>query len=239
MWFLPDFKFIPHHAHSASQPTDNIWLADSGASNHVTSNMSNLRHSSPYTGSETLRVGDGNSLPISNTGSTILHTSNAKFHLLNVLHTPQVAHNLLSVHKFVSDNHCSLIFDEIGVSIKDNATQRMLCQGPCEQDLYPIYYISSVQVAPLSSGTSHIAFLVSKASLQTWHKRLGHPHSAVLKTIVTSNKLPRGVVDIDEEGVKGSLVALPRIQSVQWGLEKLVDIECCSFLSLISYDTFH
>ncbi|ONI21204.1 hypothetical protein PRUPE_2G053000 [Prunus persica] len=84
-----------------------------------------------------------------------------------------------------------------------------------------------------------ILFLVSKASLQTWHKRLGHPHSTVLKTIVTSNKLPRGVVDTDEEGVKGSLVALPRIQSVQWGLEKLVDIECCSFLSLISYDTFH
>ncbi|XP_021801499.1 uncharacterized protein LOC110745688 isoform X2 [Prunus avium] len=47
-----------HYAHSASQPTDNLWLADSGASNHVTSNKSNLSHSSPYTGSETLRVGD-------------------------------------------------------------------------------------------------------------------------------------------------------------------------------------
>ncbi|KAI5332874.1 hypothetical protein L3X38_023003 [Prunus dulcis] len=179
-----------HYAHSASPPTDNLWLADSGASNHVTSNMSNLGHSSPYTGSETLRVGDGNSLPISHTGSTILHTSNAKFHLLNVLHVPQVAHNLLSVHKFVSDNHCSLIFDEIGVSIKDNATQRMLYQGPCDQGLYPIYCSSSVQVSPLSSGTSPTAFLVSKASIHTWHKRLGHPHSAVLKTIVTSNQLP-------------------------------------------------
>ncbi|VVA35516.1 PREDICTED: Retrovirus-related Pol poly from, partial [Prunus dulcis] len=179
-----------HYAHSAFPPTDNLWLADSGASNHVTSNMSNLGHSSPYTGSETLRVGDGNSLPISHTRSTILHTSNAKFHLLNVLHVPQVAHNLLSVHKFVSDNHCSLIFDEIGVSIKDNATQRMLYQGPCEQGLYPIYCSSSVQVSPLSSGTSPIAFLVSKASIHTWHKRLGHPHSAVLKTIVTSNQLP-------------------------------------------------
>ncbi|CAL9029450.1 unnamed protein product [Prunus brigantina] len=44
---------------STASPSGTVWLADSGASSHVTSNLGHLSNHSPYQGSESLRIGDG------------------------------------------------------------------------------------------------------------------------------------------------------------------------------------
>ncbi|CAL8993855.1 unnamed protein product [Prunus brigantina] len=174
---------------STASPSGTVWLADSGASSHVTSNLGHLSNHSPYQGSESLRIGDGKSLQIHHVGSATMHTPHASFNLQNVLHVPNVAHNLLSVFQFVRDNHCSLTLDEYGFSIKDNISQRMLCQGPVENGLYPIYCSSSVKAPSTLPSAAPTAYLVCKASLSTWHKRLGHPHQSMLKSIVNRNNL--------------------------------------------------
>lgn len=57
---------------SASSPSSTVWLADSRASSHVTSDLGHLSIHSPYQGSESLHIGDGKSLQIHHVGSAIL-----------------------------------------------------------------------------------------------------------------------------------------------------------------------
>lgn len=83
-------------------------------------------------------VGNGNSLPILYSGSSFLPMSKSTLSLNHLLHVPSISHNLLSVHKLATDNHCRLIFDEFGFVIQDRITYQILHQGPSSQGLYPI-----------------------------------------------------------------------------------------------------
>jgi hypothetical protein len=56
------------------------------------------------------------------------------FYLNNVLVTPDVIKNILSVHQFPTDNRCSMEFDPFDLSMKDlttkNVTTRCNTSGP-------------------------------------------------------------------------------------------------------------
>lgn len=96
-------------AHSNPAPINDPWYADSGANQHITSNLENLSLQQPYTGSDNVAVGNGSGLRIHNTGSLQLHTPNSTLHLHNVLHCPKAFVNLLSINKFCRDNSCFFI----------------------------------------------------------------------------------------------------------------------------------
>ncbi|RVW75390.1 Retrovirus-related Pol polyprotein from transposon RE2 [Vitis vinifera] len=53
-----------------TSPTTPQWLLDSGASHHVTADLSNLSLHTPYTGFDDIMIGDGSSLPITHTGTS-------------------------------------------------------------------------------------------------------------------------------------------------------------------------
>ncbi|MBW1279529.1 hypothetical protein KYD79_27550, partial [Escherichia coli] len=55
--------------------TGREWFPDFGASAHITSTTTLLQNVTPYNGSETVMVADGNFLPITHVGSTILTTN--------------------------------------------------------------------------------------------------------------------------------------------------------------------
>ena len=71
------------------------WLLDSGASHHVTSDLTNLSMHTPYNGSDDIMIGDGSGLPITHICSTYLATSKNNFHLNNVLCVPGMKKNLI------------------------------------------------------------------------------------------------------------------------------------------------
>lgn len=48
------------------------WVLDSGATHHITSDLSNLALHQPYTGGEEVLIDDGSGLQITNTGSLSL-----------------------------------------------------------------------------------------------------------------------------------------------------------------------
>lgn len=85
---------------------DQTWFADSGASNHITTDMNNLELSVPYLGGDEITVGNGLGLCITHTGFSTLKSSNSKFLLKNVLCCPRSGANLLSTQKFCKDNNC-------------------------------------------------------------------------------------------------------------------------------------
>ncbi|GKA87994.1 ribonuclease H-like domain-containing protein [Tanacetum coccineum] len=119
-------------------------------------------------------VGDGHSIPVTNTGHSILPTLTRSLHLNNVLITPHIVKNLIYVCQFVRDNNCTIEFDAFGFFVKDFLTRRVLLRCDITGDLYQ------------ATTPSHIpyAFLVSQ---HMWHQRLGHPGGEVLRRLVSSN----------------------------------------------------
>jgi len=77
------------------QPS-NEWYFDSGATSHMTSQSDILSHTFPmrYPTPSSIIVGNGSLLPVTATGTTVIHPS---LHLNNVLVSPQLIKNLISV----------------------------------------------------------------------------------------------------------------------------------------------
>ncbi|GJY76292.1 ribonuclease H-like domain-containing protein [Tanacetum coccineum] len=91
--------------------------------NSNATNLSTLFNSCMY---PSVLVGDGKSIPVTNTGHSTLPTPYRPLHLNNVLITPNIVKNLIRSTKFVRDNKCTIEFDEFGFSVKDYWTRQIL-----------------------------------------------------------------------------------------------------------------
>ncbi|GJW10292.1 hybrid signal transduction histidine kinase M [Tanacetum coccineum] len=65
-------------------------------------------------------VGDSHSIPVINSGHSLLPTPHRPLHLNNILITPNIVKNLIYVHQFVRDNYCAIEFNAFGFSVKDS-----------------------------------------------------------------------------------------------------------------------
>jgi hypothetical protein len=122
---------------------------------------------------------------ISHVGHSIVRTPAQKFHLNNLLHVPHASKNLLFVHQFTLDNRVFIEFHPFFFLIKDQVTKRVIHRGRCVGGLYPL--ISSLMST--SQSPKH-AFVAAKPSQARWYSRLGHPNLAIVRQIVSNNKLP-------------------------------------------------
>ncbi|GJY78729.1 ribonuclease H-like domain-containing protein [Tanacetum coccineum] len=165
---------LPAHASQATTfpqalhtmtPQDPSWNMDTGASSHLTDNTGMLTSFSNSSIYPSIFVGNGNSIPVTHTGHSFLHTPHKPLHLNHILVTPHIIKNLIYVRKFTRDNDVSIEFDAYGFSIKDYQTQKLLLRCDSTGDLYPV-----TQQPPLQT----LVVLLS-LSPTTWHRRLGHP----------------------------------------------------------------
>jgi hypothetical protein len=109
-------------------------------------------------------------------GHTSFPNSNRPIHLSNVLVSPHLIANLISVRKFTKDNSCSVEFDPFGLSMKDLHTRAVLHRCDSSGDLYPLLPPSTLTPSALLAALE-----------TTWHRRLGHPGAQVLSRL-RSNK---------------------------------------------------
>jgi hypothetical protein len=167
-------QLLQHHG--LDSPGGHRLVADSGASNHTTSDAGNLTSIRPTTSTDpsSIVVGNGSALPVTSVGDSGLP---GPFYLNNVLVTPDIIQNLLSVHRFTTDNWCSMEFDPFGLSVKDPSTQKVITRCNSSGPLYTMRLPSH----PPSSPASTPSALVASAS--TWHRRLGHPGVDVLSKL--------------------------------------------------------
>lgn len=159
------------------------WIMDTGASHHVTQDLQQLTLSNPYPGADQLVVGDGTGLNISHIGTASIKTPSKPLHLHKVLTVPKIASNLLSVSKLCKSNHCSVEFFSDCFVVKDLTSGQVLLQGPVKQDLYHL-------PTSLTIPSTHKAFTSSIQSTSTWHHKLGHPSSKIMKHLVSSHHIP-------------------------------------------------
>ncbi|GJW55299.1 hypothetical protein Tco_0099384 [Tanacetum coccineum] len=97
-------------AFSSMAIQDPTWNMDTGVFSYLNSNVNNLStifNSCLY---PSVRVGDGKTIPVTNTAHSILPTLHRPLHLNNVLVTPNIIKNLISIRQFTRDNNCTIEF---------------------------------------------------------------------------------------------------------------------------------
>ncbi|GAA0163515.1 hypothetical protein LIER_19360 [Lithospermum erythrorhizon] len=84
------------------------WYVDSGASNHLTSDIQNMSLHNGYSGHDQITVGNGATLPKENIGTSTLSTPYKSLTLNNILHVPAITKNFLSISQLATDNNVYL-----------------------------------------------------------------------------------------------------------------------------------
>jgi hypothetical protein len=80
-------------------------------------------------------VGNGSVLPVTSVDDTVFP---GPFYLYNVLVTPDIVKNILSVYQFTTDNWCSMEFDHFSLFAKDLAIKNMITRCNSSRPLYTI-----------------------------------------------------------------------------------------------------
>nr|GEU52367.1 ribonuclease H-like domain-containing protein [Tanacetum cinerariifolium] len=118
---------------------DASWYMDIEATSHLASDSGKLTTVFNKSIIQSILVGDGSSIPVTNLGHSTLRSSTRPLHLYNVLITPNIIKNLVFVREFTKDNKCSIKFDEFGFFVKDYQTCPLFIRCDSTEDLYPFH----------------------------------------------------------------------------------------------------
>ncbi|KAF5465978.1 hypothetical protein F2P56_015940 [Juglans regia] len=113
---------------------------------------SSHRPTCQYSGSYSIRVGDGSGISIHNFGDSCFSSSSSSFFVQNLLHVPDITKNLVFVLHFCIDNSCYFEFHSSHFNVKDNKIKKVLLTGPTPNGLY---VFPSKLIQP-SSPTTHL-----------------------------------------------------------------------------------
>ena len=178
-----DDPYDDKEVHNASYGVDTNWYPDTGATHHITSELNHLTVRDKYKGHDKVNTASGQGMDICHVGHSVVRTPPHNFQLRNILHVPNASKNLLSVHRFTLDNHVFIEFHPSFFLIKDQATRNIIHRGRCVGGLYPL-------ISSSVSSNEKQAFAVTKPSHAKWHSRLGHPSFAIVRRVISKNKLP-------------------------------------------------
>jgi hypothetical protein len=96
--------------------------------------------------------------------------------------------SLLSIHRFTTDNWCSMEFDPFGSSVKDLTTKNVIVRADSTGPLYTMRLPGSL--TPSSSDVAALAAVphaLTAVAPTTWHRHLGHPGPDALSSLSRSS----------------------------------------------------
>jgi hypothetical protein len=102
---------------------------DSGATDHITSELDKLTVRDKYYGNDHVHAANGSGMEISHVGHSTLQSPHHKIHLRNILHVPSSSKSLVSINRLTRDNdtfvefHPNYFFYK-GAGDEENAPQR-------------------------------------------------------------------------------------------------------------------
>jgi histone deacetylase 1/2 len=166
----------------ASYGVDTNWYGDTGATDHITSELNSLTMKEKYKGRDQIHMTNGQGMSISHVGHAIVKSPSRNLHLNNVLHVPNAIKNLVSIHRLTKNNNVFLEFHPWYFYVKDQATKKVLLKGRCSRGLYPL--ISS------SLSKNKQVFIATKLPASRWHDRLGHPSYRIVQQVLSHYELP-------------------------------------------------
>jgi hypothetical protein len=162
-------------------------VVDSGTTHHTTPSVGNISTLHPLASSNpsSIIVGNCTSLPITSVGDSVLP---GPFYLKNILLAPDMVQSLLSIHRFTTDNWCSMEFDPFGLSEKDLTTKNVIVRLNSTAPLYMMRLPESL--TPSSRAVAALVAVphaLTAIALTTWHRRLGHPGPDALSSLSRSS----------------------------------------------------
>lgn len=180
---------------------DNGCFPDSGATNHVTAEPSNLLQGTEYNGTNQLHVGNGAGLFIKMIGTTFIKSPvkpSISVALNDMLLVPNITKNLVSVSKFARDNHIFFEFHANYCCMKSQGTKEVLLEGilredglHCFKDFQPLHLQQSSKTdfpSVLNNSENSKSVFVSSKSCTSpymmWNLRLGHPYHSIVHSIL-------------------------------------------------------
>jgi hypothetical protein len=185
-WYCYDEDCMLDPRHNAATTTtsynvDNNWYTDSGATDHITSELDKLVIREKYNGGEKVHTASGSGTTISHIGKSFIHTPTRKLQLSNILHVPKATKSLMPIHHFSLDNNVFFKIHPWFFFIKDRDTRNTLLKGQCLDGLYP---------RPTTSQSTKFSFGVDKPYITRWHDRLGHPTFPIVQRVLKEFSLP-------------------------------------------------
>ena len=146
---------------------------DTGATAHIFAHPGNLASFTSVFTDRRIIVGDGSTLPITHVGHTSFPSTSTPLSLSNILVSPHLIKNLVSVRHLTRENSVTVEFDELGFCVKYARTRMVLHRCDSFDELYPVH-------SPSTSTTAPVAL---SAGVDLWHARLGHPNPVESATI--------------------------------------------------------
>lgn len=138
----------------------NDWIIDSGASSHMPPH-GNILKNAKSSNIAPIVSANNEKMEVKKVGDASVIVNNGEITMNNVLYIPDLACNLLSVHKIVQKGN-TVKFDKKGFTIT-NDHNKVLFSGKAENGVYPI---KETKCLSLLCGREVDAI--------TWHRRLGH-----------------------------------------------------------------
>ncbi|KAL2593068.1 hypothetical protein AAZV13_12G105600 [Glycine max] len=100
------------------------------------SKASMLSNIQQYSGTDSVLIGDGSSLPIHGIGNTFIKQKNITLPLHDVLLVPDLTKNLLSISQLTKQFLVNCEFSNADFCVKERETGKPIITGRCKGDLY-------------------------------------------------------------------------------------------------------
>ena len=153
-----------------------LWIIDSGATDHMTGSSYMFSTYYPCSGTQKVKIADGSLSSIAGKGSIIISPA---ITLHNVLHVPKLSCNLISVHKLIFDANCLINFSPTGCIFQDQCSARTIGSAKSSGGLY---YLESTRLSSTQFPEPRCSnFLSLENAIMVWHYRLGHPSFGYLR----------------------------------------------------------
>ncbi|KAK9751154.1 hypothetical protein RND81_02G246000 [Saponaria officinalis] len=175
----------------------NDWIIDSGATNHMTSQLETLENVKELSKGLKINLPDGRYVQVTHKGDITLKNG---LKLKGVLYVPEFRQNLMSVQRLAKENQCYITFcdshcyvqeyskggiKELGKTdsglyyFKDYKKQNKTCEGSNSRGIVSASCRSNAKSESVKESVKacNENSLVNKKSVDDytlWHKRLGH-----------------------------------------------------------------
>ncbi|CAL8989639.1 unnamed protein product [Prunus brigantina] len=178
------------------------WIIDSGASNHMTFDSTNLKtRTTPSLTS--MANANGQSYPVTGAGTVDLSPNLTLEHVLLV---PSLSQNLLSVGQVTEQLNCFVLIYPLFCLLQDIRTQEIIGRGTKRGGLY---YVDDVCTG--KALIAHDSAADKKKQIWLWHWRLGHASFGYLKHL-----FPALFLDLDISSLQCETCILAKSHRVSY-----------------------
>jgi hypothetical protein len=137
---------------------DPNWYVDTGATNHITSDLHHMTTKGRYNGGYRVQATNGADLTISYVGLSSITCSSRPLYVKDILYADMINKHLFSVKTLPTDNDVVVEFHPDYFFVKGRATKHLLLKGRCRNGMYvlpkkPTYSVDQNFLPAMSSKT--------------------------------------------------------------------------------------